>query len=136
MSEFESAGENVALKEAIIVRIEREGGITFRDFMEMALYTPLLGYYTSRREKMGRSGDYVTSPEVSPLFGAISGRQLREMWAAMGTPAEFQIVEAGAGTGALCRDILRWARRADAGFADALRYVIVETNEAPRRAAA
>ncbi len=131
MSEFESAGENVALKEAIIARIEREGGITFRDFMEMALYTPLLGYYTSRREKMGRSGDYVTSPEVSPLFGAISGRQLREMWDVLGTPAEFQVVEAGAGTGALCRDVLRWARRADAAFADALRYVIVEANEAP-----
>lgn len=131
VSEFESGSENVALKEAIIARIERDDGITFHDFMAMALYAPLLGYYTSRREKMGRSGDYVTSPEVSPLFGAMIGRQLREMWAEMGRPVQFQAVEVGAGTGALARDILRWARRADGAFAAALHYVIVEANEAP-----
>jgi len=130
VNEFGSPTENEALKEAIVARIEREGSITFRDFMEMALYTPHIGYYTSRREKIGRSGDYVTSPEVSPIFGAMVGRQLREMWEALGQPAPFDIVEAGAGTGALCRDIVRWARRAAAAFHDSLRYTIVEASDA------
>lgn len=131
MNEFESASENETLKEAIIARIEREGRVTFRDYMEMALYAPHIGYYTSRREKIGRSGDYVTSPEVSPIFGAMVGRQLREMWDALGQPAAFEVLEAGAGTAALCRDIIRWARRAAPAFHDALRCTIVEASDAP-----
>ncbi|HET9477575.1 MAG TPA: SAM-dependent methyltransferase [Dehalococcoidia bacterium] len=130
VDEFETPAEDEALKQAIAARIEREGRITFRDFMEMALYAPGLGYYTSRREKMGRSGDYVTSPEVSPIFGAMIGRQLREMWEALDRPPGCDLVEAGAGNGTLCRDILRWSRRAAPDFHDALRYTIVETSEA------
>ncbi len=130
VNEFDSPTENEALKEVIIARIEREGRISFRDFMEMALYAPHIGYYTSRREKIGRSGDYVTSPEVSPIFGVMVGRQLREMWEALRQPASFQVVEAGAGTAALCRDIVRWARRAAPAFHDALRYTIVEVSDA------
>ena len=65
-AEFESATENTVLKDLMIARIEAEGGISFRDFMAMALYEPHHGYYTSEREKMGRDGDYLTSPEVSP----------------------------------------------------------------------
>ncbi len=122
---------NQALKETIIARIEREGPINFCDFMEMALYAPKLGYYTSRRENIGRSGDYVTSPEVSPIFGAMLGRQLREMWETLGKPPSFDVVEAGAGNGVLARDILRWARRAAPDFNDSLRYTIVETSDAP-----
>jgi SAM-dependent MidA family methyltransferase len=129
VSEFAPATENEALKTAIIERIGREGRITFRDFMEMALYAPGLGYYTSRRENIGRGGDYVTSPEVSPIFGAMLGRQLREMWEAIGSPPAFDVVEAGAGTGVLSRDILRWSRRAAPGFQEAVRYTIVEASE-------
>jgi SAM-dependent MidA family methyltransferase len=128
VSEFAPPNENEALKAAIIERIQREQRITFHDFMEMALYAPGLGYYTTRRENIGRSGDYMTSPEVSPIFGAMLGRQLSEMWDALGSPAVFDIVEAGAGTGALARDILSWSRRAAPPFHDAVRYTIVETS--------
>ena len=130
VSEFESPGENVALKEAIVARIMRDGPITFHDFMDLSLYAPHLGYYASRREKIGRSGDYVTSPEVSPIFGAMVGRQLREMWGEIGRPESFDVVEAGAGTGGLCRDIVRWSRRTDPAFGASLRYTIVEASEA------
>jgi len=75
--EFESSTENEALKEAMVARIGVEGAIPFREFMAMALYQPALGYYMSPRPKMGREGDYLTSPEVGPIFGALVGRQLR-----------------------------------------------------------
>src|SRR3972149_3721354 len=64
--------------------------------MDAALYPPQHGYYRSRREKMGREGDYLTSPEVSPIFGVLLGRHLREMWQAMGEPRRFDGGEAGA----------------------------------------
>src|SRR5438128_5330407 len=77
-NEFAPATENQALKERIIARIRDEGPITFRDFMAMALYEPRLGYYCSGREAIGRDGDYVPSPEVSPIVSAVVGRQRRE----------------------------------------------------------
>jgi len=125
-SEFGSNTENETLKGAIIARIVRENGITFRDFMAMALYEPGLGYYCSPGVKIGREGDYLTSPEVSPVFGAMVGRQLREMWELLGSPPRFQVVEAGAGNGTLCHDILRWARRATPEMSEAIDYTIVE----------
>ena len=129
-SEFESSTENEALREAIVARSADEGGLTFREFMAMALYHPHLGYYSSWRAQMGRDGDYLTSPEVSPIFGALVGRQLKEMWEALRRPSVFQVAEAGAGTGALCRDLLRWARRAAPDFLQAVGYTIVEVSEA------
>ncbi len=129
-TEFEPATENATLREAIVARIRSQGPIPFRDFMEAALYHPEHGYYRSRREKMGRQGDYLTSPEVSPIFGVLLARQLREMWQAIGAPGRFDIAEAGAGTGLLCRDILRWARIHAPDFRGALAYTIVEVSEA------
>lgn len=128
VKEFEAATENASLKETIVRRVLAEGGIPFRDFMAMALYEPELGYYTSRRQQMGRGGDYVTSPETGPIFGALVGRQLRQMWELLERPRQFTVVEAGAGSGALCRDILRWAGRAAPDFQAAIQYTIVETS--------
>ena len=129
MSEFEATTENTALKQAIIDRIEAEGPISFRDYMAIALYHPGLGYYTGGREVLGRGGDFVTSPEASPVFGGMLGRQLREMWEALGSPATFDVVEAGAGSGALARDILAWANRTAHPFFGAIQYIIVEASE-------
>ena len=130
MSEFATVTENAALKSRIVARIRDEGGITFRDFMAMALYEPSLGYYESERETVGRDGDYLTSPEVSSLFGAMVGRQLCEMWELMGKPGRFQVVEAGAGTGRLCHDVLGWAGIAAPAFAGSIDYVLVERSAA------
>jgi SAM-dependent MidA family methyltransferase len=128
-TEFETATENAALREAIVARIQSQGPMPFADFMQAALYHPQHGYYRSRRQKMGREGDYLTSPEVSPVFGVLVGRQLREMWQTMDTPPRFDVVEAGAGTGLLCRDILRWARGHTPDFRDALAYRMVEVSD-------
>jgi SAM-dependent MidA family methyltransferase len=93
------------LSEIIIGRIKNEGPISFRDFMEMALYYPELGYYNSTQNKIGANGDFYTSANISASFGAMIGRQIEEMWQIL-DKKPFKIVEFGAGTGLLCHDIL------------------------------
>ena len=81
-------------------RIAERGPITFAEFMEVALYHPGGGYYTSG-ERVGASGDFYTSPSVHPAFGALLAVQLFQMWELLGRPAPFTIAEAGAGNGLL-----------------------------------
>ncbi len=75
MEQLEDLGHPDLVK-VIQDRIARRGRITFAEFMEMALYTPDLGYYTSGGEKIGLEGDYYTSTDLHPLFGEMMGRQL------------------------------------------------------------
>ena len=130
--DFESATENAALVTLLRRRMDAEGAITFHDFMETALYHPQHGYYASR-EPMGRQGDYLTSPEVHSIFGALVAKQLHQFWELMGRPEQFDLVEQGAGSGLLARDILRWAASQAPEFAQALRYRIVELSASLRR---
>jgi SAM-dependent MidA family methyltransferase len=83
--------------------ISAQGGwIPFSRFMELALYAPGLGYYTAGARKFGEAGDFITAPELSPLFGRTLARQLIEVMQAS-TP---HILELGAGSGKLALDIL------------------------------
>ena len=129
MTAFEPVLENIALKEIIRDEILGHGRITFARYMELALYHQRHGYYRTRREKIGRGGDYLTSPEVHPIFGALIGKQLVEMWERLDRPERFDVVEVGGGTGALARDILRWAGREVPGWLGTLHYVIVELSD-------
>ena len=129
--DFESATENAALVEVLRRRIDAEGAISFHDFMEMVLYHPQLGYYVTR-EPMGREGDYLTSPEVNPIFGAMVGKQLLQFWQLMDRPERFDIVEQGAGSGRMARDLLRWAGKREPEFAQAIRYRIFEISPSLR----
>lgn len=130
---FQSITESAPLIDELRARIERDGPITFREFMQAALYHPKHGYYSTNAGTMSRGGDYVTSPEVHSVFGALVARQLRQLWDVMSRPARFDLVEMGAGTGLLARDVLR-AAAADAEFAAALRYRIVEVSPSLVRA--
>jgi len=112
------------LKKIITDRIKREGPIQFKDFMEMALYHPGSGYYTSPGTEIGSRGDFYTSPHVHPVFGALIGRQIEEMWRSIGAPDEFHIIEAGAGRGYLAADLLAYLK--DTAFFSTIRYTIVE----------
>jgi SAM-dependent MidA family methyltransferase len=112
--------------EIIIQKIKETGPIPFCDFMEMALYDPVSGYYLSDRTKAGREGDFYTSPCMTRVFGAMIGRQIEEMWAQMGPP--FTILEFGAGSGLLCMDILEYLKKNPDCFRD-LHYIIVEKNQ-------
>ena len=78
------------------------GWIPFSRFMELALYAPGLGYYSAGARKFGAAGDFVTAPEISPLFGRTLARQVAEIMA-HSTP---HIIELGAGSGQLAVDIL------------------------------
>jgi SAM-dependent MidA family methyltransferase len=124
--DFTSITECAPLVAELRARIERDGPITFRDFMETALYHPQHGYYRTQVGATSRGGDYVTSPEIHPVFGALLGRQIGELWESMSRPARFDVVEMGAGRGLLARDIVRWAREREPGFGAALQYTIVE----------
>ena len=85
--------------------IEDAGGsLPFSDFMSVALYGED-GFY-SRAGRAGRRGDFITSPEVGPLFGAVLARAIDDVWKQCGEPDNFTIVEVGAGPGTLARSIL------------------------------
>jgi SAM-dependent MidA family methyltransferase len=86
-----------ALVEAIAAEIEATGPVTFARFMERALYEPGLGYYATSAERMTRAGDFVTAPELHPIFGAVVARQIEEMRQRLGAPANFTMREYGAG---------------------------------------
>jgi SAM-dependent MidA family methyltransferase len=93
--------------------------------MEMCLYYPELGYYTSSKEKIGRSGDYYTSSYVNNIFGKMIGKQIKEMWEIVGCKS-FMMVEFGAGTGALCFDILSYIKENHTDLYENLTYYIIE----------
>ncbi|MFZ5906650.1 MAG: class I SAM-dependent methyltransferase [Nitrospirota bacterium] len=112
------------LAQKILEKINREGPMPFETFMDMALYEPRLGYYASGKLEIGKAGDYYTSQHLHPIFGALLGMQLEEMWKIMGKPSVFYAVEPGAGTGHLCMDLLTYASQKE--FYDSISYVIVE----------
>jgi SAM-dependent MidA family methyltransferase len=93
--------------------------------MEQCLYHPQYGYYASGRGRRGRAGDYYTSPLVHPIFGALMGKQLAQMWRTLGAGA-FEIVEMGGGEGYLCLDILNYLKQEEPQFYDLLFYRMVE----------
>jgi SAM-dependent MidA family methyltransferase len=86
-----------------------------------------LGFYETGGSA-GRAGDFLTSPEVGPLFGAVLARALDVWWEDLGRPAPFTVVEAGAGRGALAKAVLAAAP----ACGSALRYVAVERSAALR----
>jgi SAM-dependent MidA family methyltransferase len=112
------------LNEIIRQRIRATGPVSFRDFMEAALYHPEQGYYMAARDKIGTNGDYYTTCCLGPIFGAMVAKQLAEMWQLSGEPV-FTIVEFGAGDGRLCQDILNYFRQHTDQY-DRLHYVIIE----------
>ncbi len=134
------------LTQNIIGRIRSKGPITFETFMEMALYDPDYGYYASENARIGRGGDFYTSSHLHPVFGAMIGRQVVEMWEVLGRPGDFTVVEMGAGEGYLCKDMLEFLQGYSAdrngvsqpyddpeqevrrAFCRTMQYVIVERN--------
>ncbi|HEX3088332.1 MAG TPA: SAM-dependent methyltransferase, partial [Ilumatobacteraceae bacterium] len=101
------------------------GAIRFDEFMRIALYGEY-GFYNTGGHA-GRRGDFITSPEVGPLFGAVLTRWIDGEWKRLGEPDDFTIIECGAGPGTLARTVLAAAPR----WLD--HYVAVEVSEQQRR---
>ncbi|HET8853966.1 MAG TPA: SAM-dependent methyltransferase, partial [Ktedonobacteraceae bacterium] len=110
------------LQQLIIERIQREGPITFAEYMRMALYEPGYGYYVTGPARGGWEGDYYTSTDISAFFANCMGRQLQHMWQKLGRPASFIILEQGAGRGHLAQGLRGWAAQHAPEFNTALDY--------------
>jgi len=84
---------------ATLVRDEilRAGPVPFRRFMDVALYHPEYGYYRRSRDPFGKTGDYYTAEQLQPVFGILIGAKVRRMFEDLGKPADFTVVELGAG---------------------------------------
>ncbi|NKB19522.1 MAG: class I SAM-dependent methyltransferase [Alphaproteobacteria bacterium] len=94
--------------------------------MEIALGDPDHGYYRTR-DPLGATGDFVTSPEISQVFGEIIGLWCAVAWQNIGSPKKINLVELGPGRGTLMADILRTVRNVMPSFADAIEVHMVET---------
>lgn len=105
-SDLSDVGEDVGLVGRIRDEIRRDGPMTFARFMELALYDPVGGYYRSDAPRPGRGGDFVTAPELDPIFGEMLARAVAQAWDRLGRPEPFVVVEHGAGEGALAVPLL------------------------------
>lgn len=111
-----------ALRARVAARIASAGGwISFADYMQMALYEPGLGYYDAHGRKFGAQGDFVTAPEISPLFAQALATPVARAFEQL--PA--RVLEFGAGTGALAHDLLQELERRGC---PAIEYAIVEVS--------
>jgi SAM-dependent MidA family methyltransferase len=113
------------LTSVLLERIAQRGPMPFAAFMQLALYHPTLGYYARPEPRTGWDGDFVTSPEVDPAFGALWAAAFEQIWAACGSPSGFEVVEIGPGEAGFAEAVLD----AVAGdLASALVYRLVERN--------
>ncbi|MBI1820136.1 MAG: SAM-dependent methyltransferase [Nitrospirae bacterium] len=119
---------NPPLLKKIIAKIKADGPLSFKTFMEMALYDPEGGYYSSSREPFGVKGDFYTSPGVHPLFGRMLARQIAEMAEAFQDSSHFDLVEIGSGNGSLALQIFETLREDHPGIFKKLFYYLVEAS--------
>ena len=101
--ERDAQAASATLQQLIADDIAQHGGwIPFARYMQLALYTPRSGYYSGGAMKLGREGDFTTSPEITPLFGAALAQPVAHLLAQTAP----QLVEFGAGSGKLAHDLL------------------------------
>lgn len=116
------------MSEEIRKAIAANGAIPFERFMQLALYGRDGFYMRPDGGSAGRRGDFLTSPEVGPLFGAVVSAFLDAEWERIGRPAVFTVIDVGAGPGTLARSILA----ASPACSEALEYVAVEISDSQR----
>ncbi|MBD2440881.1 class I SAM-dependent methyltransferase [Nostoc sp. FACHB-110] len=127
---------NSALCAAISERITNTlpKRITFAEYMDMVLYHPEYGYYSSKAVNIGfKGGDFFTSASLGDDFGESLAEQFVQMWEILGRPKPFSLVEMGAGQGLLAMHILNYYQLHYPDFLQALDYVIVEKSPGLRQ---
>lgn len=128
--------DSAALRDVIRDRMARspQQRITFKTFMELALYHPQHGYYTANAAQLGFQGDFVTSAHLSSDFGELLAEQFVQMWHHLNRPNPFQLVEMGPGQGMLAEAVLTYLQRQHPTCLAALQYTLIETSPALRAA--
>ncbi|ANV86626.1 class I SAM-dependent methyltransferase [Picosynechococcus sp. PCC 7117] len=106
--------------------------LTFAEFMELALYHPTAGYYSSGKVAIGAQGDFFTATSLGPDFGELLAEQLLQMKQILGR-SPFQIVEMGAGKGDLAKDILFYLQQHYPKELEEIKYYIIEKSPALRQ---
>ncbi len=110
----------------LAARIKAEGPIPLDQFMHACLLDPMHGYYR-KRPAIGASGDFITAPEISQVFGELLGLWAAVAWERMGRPRPVHLIELGPGRGTLMADALR-ALRAVPEMMSALQVHLIEAN--------
>ena len=104
--------------------------ITFAQYMDMVLYHPEHGYYSSDAIKIGfRGSDFFTSASLGADFGELLAKQFYQMWEILDQPIHFDLVEMGAGQGILASHILNYIQQEYPDFFGAVKYIIVEKSQ-------
>jgi SAM-dependent MidA family methyltransferase len=116
----------VSLRQIIEQEIGEHGPIPFSRYMELCLYHAELGYYSRNAEQFGKAGDFYTSSDVNAVFGRLLARQFDEIWRALGSPAQIEILELGPGRGLFAQDVLDWSEKKFPPFFHALHYSLAE----------
>jgi len=122
--------EPTSLAALLAERIRKRGPMTFAEYMDACLYDAEFGYYSKADQQARR--DYFTSVDAGPLFGRLLAREFHDMWSQVGCANPFWLVEAGAGTGTLARNVLDSAAELFPEFYRVLRYVAVERSDSRR----
>jgi SAM-dependent MidA family methyltransferase len=94
--------------EILAAEIRRGGPVPFRRFMDVALYHPEHGYYRRARDPFGKHGDFFTAEQLQPVFGILMAARVRQIWREMEEPAEFTVVELGAGRREMAEAFSEW----------------------------
>ncbi|NUY39179.1 SAM-dependent methyltransferase [Wolbachia endosymbiont of Litomosoides brasiliensis] len=105
-----------------------QGSISISDFMNAALYHKEYGYYMNKLP-LGKSGDFITAPEISQLFGEIIAVWVIHTWKKLGKPSRFSLVELGPGRGTLIHDIIRTTKK-HCGFFSSMAIHLIEISPA------
>jgi SAM-dependent MidA family methyltransferase len=122
----------VSLRQVIEEEIRGRGPIPFSRYMELCLYHSELGFYSRSADQFGMAGDFYTSSDVHAVFGRLLARQFEEIWRALDSPAEIEILELGPGRGLFAQDVLHWSEKKFPQFFRVLHYSLAEGSPALR----
>jgi len=120
--------EDHTLGDLIDMQLTQDGPMSIATYMTLTLTHPRSGYYTGK-DPLGGKGDFITAPEISQMFGELTGFFLVNLWQQMSEPKSFTLLELGPGRGTLMQDALRVAAKAE-GFLDACHLQLFEANPA------
>ena len=117
----------MSIKNLIISDITKNGPITISRFMNHCLYNRNFGYYSTKKQAIGAKGDFITSPEISQVFGELVGLWLGQTWVDRGKPSPFSLIELGPGNGTMMLDVLNTTKKIP-GFTESASIVLVESS--------